>query len=351
MRILVIGQCYGYLASGFASGHSVESRDLGLARGLAKLGNKVDIIATTKGMTDDGLIFRISWEMANPLSKYDAILLCESIGLGRIEAQPDLYKQMLAHPCVVGAMEWLDEMPACVKAIGLTTPQLVVEYKKTFPGRTAFYLPWGCNKLPVYPDPWPDHSVKRVVFIGCIHEQNIEKINMLAVGLEGRCELWIGSLFTLKIGVSNPPGITREERDKLMHRKVHFISDLLPPSPWPVYGPIFYEDTFRFIQHADCALNLSVAPNMTQQHGKIWDYLGCGCPVVSEFGNPTNNLIEMLGAGRIVPWGDEYSLSAALAGACNTKYDRDRIRRTMQGSFSWDESARILDSRIREVRR
>src|SRR3990167_2869432 len=103
MQTLIIGQCFCYADSGYASGHGCEGRDVGVALGMDALDHRVGLLANRYGRRSDSMVFYIHKDSlgATPLKPYDLVVLCEitgyrnAVGLGLSEA-------IRQHPCVIG---------------------------------------------------------------------------------------------------------------------------------------------------------------------------------------------------------------------------------------------------------
>ena len=100
--------------------------------------------------------------------------------------------------------------------------------------------------------------------------------------------------------------------------------------------------------HADAAFNISACMEQQQINGKFYDYLGAGCPTVSDLGPPNAGDVITLEAGELVPYRDAEAFVAALERVVNKTWDRERIRREAHALSSWSASVKMLSDRLRK---
>lgn len=360
MRAFVIGQCFGYAASGYASAHGVEARDLGIARGLAKRGWQIDLAATTTGPTDDGLINRIGWNDLD-LNKYQAIVLIEITSWRYAQRYPGVAVQIADHGNVAAILDSVyEDDVSFLRIAGQTSPQLVARHRKSYPQHDVFLCPWAVSDIPEgLPSPWATPTV-RAITMTLVRPRYLVALNKLAE--DRRFETWVGGLFLA--GGRGWGGLTTEERASMCHPRLHFMSDLVPyvsdlrPAGEPIspthyshgepgHGPVRYGDHFPFMIHADVGLNWVEGQSWAAISCKLGDYLGAGLPCVSEAGVPNNGDIVTLNCGEIVPQGDTEVMREAILRQVAIGHDRAAIRQAARAMGTWEDHAAILDGHLR----
>lgn len=350
-RVLVAGQCFGYPAKGYRSGHGVEARDVGLARGLHRLGWQVDLISTDAGMTDDETYNRIDWKDII-VEDYDAILSVEITGWRRIAKHPEIAAKVEKHLNVSAVLDSLyDDIPAFLRSAGQTSPQLVARQRLRFPKQDVFLLPWATADIPEgLPSPWAEPKTGiRVINTGIIWQRYLDAMNELAD--DPKIEMWLGGPF--RFCGAPAWGLTKADRDKKCNPKLHLMSDLAPfygrpiTDDKPEHGPVRYGDHFPFLIHADVGLNWVQGQGWSPISCKIADYMGAGLATVSEAGVPNNGDIITLNCGCVVPQGDTPAMHKAIFEQAAIKRDREAIRRAARALGTWNDSAELIDLHLK----
>mgnify|MGYP001561855290 CR=1 FL=1 len=339
MRVLIVGRCFGYAASGCASAHGVELRDIEIARAIARRGHDVHMVSTTVGRTDDGLFDRVPWSSVEP-RKYDAIVLSEIVGHRMLSKQPR-FDDAMAHPNVIGVFDGIhkdDHETEYVRAVGMTTPNGVVEYQRRHPGKDVFLLPWAMTDVPLdVRSPWPD-ARPRAIYLGIVNDRFLDAMGKLAAA--GDVEVWIAALFLVdgRFG-----GVDDACRAAQVHPGIRFLSDVIPQGS-AAHGPVRCGAAHAHLAHADVGLNFTLSSSTNVINCKLADYLGAGMRVVSEEGAVNNGDVVTLRAGRIVPWNDPATFCRAVAEEACVKHDRRNAAARARALCSWsDVAGRILE--------
>lgn len=350
MRLLIIGQCVGYNASGFACCHVDESRDLAVARWFSKFSYDVSIISTISGPRTDMPVQRVGWGEVTP-SQFDVVMLCNISGWWNAKGA-GWEQQLRGHPCVVSMM---DSCFADTHELGflrgttLPSAQCVRNFREILPGNTSWFAPYGCPDVAEsYPDPWKgNHPKHRAIFCGCVYQRRLEMLNKLAE--DERFDLWVVGLFMPQ--GTQYTGLTAEQRKQLLHPRVHLVTDMTlekPDPAAPVNGPLPFGTAWPFVMHSDVGINLSPARITDAVSAKIYDYLACGIPVVTEDGVSNVGDIYSMRAGCQVPFGDAGAIGNAVVNWAETSLDKATLMREAAVLNSWETMVRILDSHIRQ---
>jgi hypothetical protein len=201
-RILVVGQgpSFCYPASGYASPHGVEARDVGLCKGLARLGWEVHLLSGAHGPTDTPRYIRIDHGTValhlTDASYYSAILIVDVTAHHVITSHSSLWKLCAeGHPnigMVFDSTRVLDGFARdldYVRFFGPSSPQAVCEAHKLWPDKPIPLVRWGIPVIDKQPDnPWPDVRM-RAVYVGCVDGRYLDRLNNLATCQQG-FEVW-----------------------------------------------------------------------------------------------------------------------------------------------------------------
>ena len=359
MKIALIGLVDNYSPKEFCSAHGYEARIVGLASGLAKLGHHVEVAGRHEIAASEPGDFHVVQQkvMENSIPAYNAIVLCGIAGWWNI-LRWGIADRLAAHPAVIISLDGIYssdskiemaqkiqdsrkgvESLGFLKAAGLNSPQLVVAYQSIHPHQYSFYLPWGCPLVPdnlADPYPYPKKDRIRVIYTGVTYtERHLKVLNSLAS--DSRIDLWVAAVFS-------KGGVTKETRGDTLHPNLNLISDIVPYNGNP--GPVRYGDTWPFITHADVAININSGPSTDAISTKLYEYLGCGTPIVSEDAVPNAGDIITLKAGKVVKQGGIKNIAEAILSTDWSKIDRKNLKKQALALTSWDRSARLIESAL-----
>jgi len=350
VRILYIASCRCYSADGYACAHGAEGRELGLAWGLLNHGADVDLVSESTGKTKQGLV-RVKWP--ETLSGYDAIVCC---GIGSHQwmlLKPNLLEEAKAHPCVYIQLDALygndHEQMGYATGFGISSPMATALCRQYHPEQDAFLMRWGFPEVPTgTTSPWPEgEHLPRVFFAGIVHPRVGPALNRLADLSNGLYEVWIAGLFNES---GRWGGCSDEYRAEHCHPLLHFMTDVMGTIFDRKHGPLPYgPPIWRCASHADLGISWSYGLRSSIS-AKLYDYLACGCPSVSEDGSPNNGDIITLRAGRVSPMNDTDAMHQAIVDELKVKRppeERTRIRTEALALGTWTDSAGLLLSHMR----
>lgn len=367
MKLLFVGQVISYASRGSVHTHCVEGRDLGLTNALSRLGHDVHLVTAGVPGPLEGGGRLVTWKQAAECS-YDGAVICSIEGhwkmrghwggrlapgsSGNLGSNPDrdlVYERVRKLGNVVGNFDSTypgSEELGYVKAAGMLSPPLVPRQKALHPTQHVFNMPLGCPNIHPSPDPFPVCERDfRVIYCGRIPSRRmLDELNLLAEANLG--EVWL--IATFQLAGPSSSGMTDEQRANWLSPKIRLCSDLLGPvrSDAP-HGPVRYLDTHRFLYHADVGVNWAIKSTPYDiVNSKITEYLGAGCAVVTEVGPPNVGDVLTAGAGCVVEFGNRDGFHRAVQQMGRASRDRDRARMVAQALWSWDLSARLLESHL-----
>ena len=115
-----------------------------------------------------------------------------------------------------------------------------------------------------------------------------------------------------------------------------------------IVDPQSWGDHLSYIDHCDVAINFS--PNRTNGYQcevantKIFDYLVCGVPVISEAGCENNYMIEQYNAGIVIPHiGRLEEYMDGIKEIISRNYDKERISNEFKEKESYLERAKLIN--------
>lgn len=340
MRVLVwgLGPEYGHAPEPGDGYHGGESRERGLAAGLALLSHEVHLVSAWDGPTTTSGLWRRS--VPDPLPSYDAVVVCGEAGLASVRQRPDVLRALDGHPAAAvhvdrppaGDLGWARVVAASSRAC----------FNRLDPAPLRVLVSWGHPEIPEGPSPFADRR-PRAIFAGTAPPRFLDALRRLAEG-DGP-EVWFAGL--LRPSEAHSWGGLRDPSDRArLLPGVRFLSDLVGESGFGA-GPVRYRDVLRLLPHFDVGVNLAVAPEYVMTNCKVADYHAAGLPVASEAGGPDCVEVRAEG-GAVVPHLDVLALGAAVAQLASDPGDRER-RRDRARSRSWVASARALEGALTAV--
>jgi hypothetical protein len=115
-----------------------------------------------------------------------------------------------------------------------------------------------------------------------------------------------------------------------------------------VLGPVSYQDSWPFLQHAQVGTVVSAGSFMhNNESTKIYHYLRAGLPTVSEGGFPNDHVVTESGLGWVVTNGDMETMADRIAEAAATDWDREAAVQYVLQNHTWDRRAQIYDRVLR----
>lgn len=121
----------------------------------------------------------------------------------------------------------------------------------------------------------------------------------------------------------------------------------LDPESVTYLGTATYQDSWNYLHYANVGVVVAAGPMHNNESTKIYHYLRVGLPVVSERGFPNGHVVLDSGGGLLSD-GDAGEMADAVAEACATDWDRDRMIRYIERHHTWDRRAEVYDRVLRE---
>lgn len=334
---LVVGQIVAYAPDGCTTHSSLESRDVGVARGLAALGWAVDLASQHAGPTPiPGGVRAVPLASIEP-DAYDAILVPCQVSLARARALPS-WPAIRAHRSLVGWFDHCDPDPdlAAFRAILGSSTRAIDEIRAHAPGADSFLLPWAVPDAALGPPagapPW-EGAGARAVHCGSLWGRELPLLARLAAP-GSPVEPWVAGYLRRPGGAWSP--LSEADRGGLDPGVRLF------PGPGGS-AAIPYGLQFPAYRAAAVGLVFGVDPTrMRVFNSKLWDMLAFGLPVACEASCLGAGLVMDLGAGRVFPWGDAEALAGAVRDLVRAPPDRERIRREALALGTWADRARQL---------
>lgn len=342
LKLRLFGQCFCYPTIGYATAHVVEYRDVEFARSFVKLGWDVSVVSdgNYSGMSTGGYMLEQSVSYDD-----DAIFLVDVTGFRNAKKRLDLSKyRALGFPvgCYIDNSYYEDGMDM-VSDWGSPSPALAQYYQQTYMTH-SFMGTWGTPIVPDQPDPYEgDSKLPRAIYGGILFPRAIEYMNELAE--RGNVEVWHCGLWQAD---GECRGFTDDERKNLLHPRIHCATDI-DGLYQGQHGPVIFGDHFKYLQHADVGMALNTMAPRDTVICKLYDYLGCGLPVVCDDGFPNCHDPELLCAGECVPYLDKDAFIEAVERTASIYHNRDIIKGKARMLGTWFDVAVRFDWAFRRA--
>jgi hypothetical protein len=125
------------------------------------------------------------------------------------------------------------------------------------------------------------------------------------------------------------------------------LTDRLDPAAVTFLGAVENDRVWDHQYFADAGVVLAQGAVQHNESSKLYYYLRTGLPVVSEAPVPNNDLIASANLGFIGPYGDDQTMADLIDAATRTAWRRDRAIAYMLAHHTWDQRARIYETRLR----
>ncbi len=124
-------------------------------------------------------------------------------------------------------------------------------------------------------------------------------------------------------------------------------SSSLDPGAVRYLGAVDYDASWQYMHHADVGLVVSAGEFMhNNESTKIYYYLRCGLPIVSESGFPNDGVVDAAELGFRVKPGDIDALTDRVMDALDTPWDRDRAIAYILAHHTWRRRAAVYHERL-----
>lgn len=185
------------------------------------------------------------------------------------------------------------------------------------------------------PDPYPADRRPRVVFLGNFYSEHprsqpeahrtiTAKLNALGRRLKARGV----SLFVVGPGQASS----------------------LDPEAVDYLGAVTYDESWQYMYHADVGLVVSAGDFMhNNESTKIYYYLRCGLPMVSESGFPNDPIVDASGLGFRVEPGRIDALAERVVEAVETPWDREGAVDYIVRNHTWRNRAAVYHELLKEA--
>ncbi|HEY4002376.1 MAG TPA: hypothetical protein VGO93_26125, partial [Candidatus Xenobia bacterium] len=114
----------------------------------------------------------------------------------------------------------------------------------------------------------------------------------------------------------------------------------LDPTAVRYLGTIPFDQTWDYLHHADVGVVVSAGPFMhNNESSKIYYYLRCGLPVVSESGFPNDYVVEESGHGVVVESGNLECMASTIEEVAHSHWSRAAAVSYILERHTWDHRA------------
>jgi hypothetical protein len=127
-------------------------------------------------------------------------------------------------------------------------------------------------------------------------------------------------------------------------------TDLLDRGAVTYLGPIENERIYAYKYFADAGLVLAQGAVQHNESSKIYEYLRCGLPVVSEAPVPNNAIIRESGLGYVAEFMNDQEMCEMLVDAVNRDWDKSYGVDYMLKNHTWDKRVAVYDRLISEMK-
>jgi glycosyltransferase involved in cell wall biosynthesis len=301
MKVAIIGSTHiGYPPDEFvtvkkgeyAPNHSVSSATVGLARAFERAGFEVCMPGWNKVPDDVDCAFMCEHYMIQFMAKH---------GLWDF-SKPTVFWGHIAAAAVTRDAMFMSGEEIMKKCAGVCfTRQEALDGWRVRYGkhRHEWIAPWAVPEWwqlpPQKPNPYKPEA-KNVVYAGRIElSGHIDKFICAVAKALPDVNIHIISSF-----------LDRNIWDNTLQAEKHAdLADRLRSfSNIHIHGSMIHGTFLHYLYYADCALDTGIFPGRDANNCKIWDYLACGCPVVTDGRFGGDDLIEESGFGTVVPMHD-----------------------------------------------
>ena len=183
---------------------------------------------------------------------------------------------------------------------------------------------------PPGPDPYPAGNGARCLFAGNVYAKGDQReANEVLVDKLNRLGALLGAR-GLRLFFLGPGDVSA-----------------LDPRSVTALGTVTYEESWRYLQHADVGIVVAPGPFLhNNESTKIYHYLRAGLPVVSEAGFPNDHVVAESGLGFVAENGDMPAMAARIVEAASARWDRAAAVDYILRCHTWDVRAAVYDRLI-----